>query len=35
MMRSGDDPAAWCNPSTFWVTSVCSVGAALELGERA
>ena len=32
---SGDEPAAWCRPSTFWVTSVCSAAAPLELGERA
>ena len=24
---SGTIPAAWCSPSMFWVTSVCSVGA--------
>ena len=32
---SGDEPARWCRPSTFWVTSGVQRGAGLEVGERA
>ncbi len=34
MTISGDEPAAWCRPSTFCVTSVWTLGLLLELGER-
>ena len=32
---SGSLPAAWCRPSMFWVTRVCTFATALELGDGA